>query len=275
VDDSNASSSVSLLNIAGDVNWKAGKSVFAFASGKYSTNPKTYSLTGNAGGRFYGIAVAFNVNGTTMPMNFYAYNIERSQANPMSIIQNAKNIKIFYQKSEAGTNGTGLDTNTPIQILNSSNVRIYCVTGNIVDTGDRPMVDVVNSTDILISQVKSFTTTGAFPNIRETIGTTVFEIPTTYMAALYVRNLATDITTINETLPLVYPNPFVNYFSVNVTDGYNNIDIYNSLGQILFSQNVLEAKQYSFNVLADKSPGIYLMNMNGKEAKKTYKIIKR
>jgi len=274
VDDSNASSSVSLLYVAGSLTWEAGKAVFAFASGKYSTNPKTYNFTTNAGGRFYGIAVGINVNGTSMPMNFYAYNIERSQSNPMSIIQNAKNVRIYYLKSEAGTSGTGLDTNTPIQILNSSNVRIYCVTGNIVDTNGRPMIDVVNSTDVLISQAKSFTTTGAFPNIRETIGTTVFEIPTTYMAALYSRNLVTDITTFNETLPVVYPNPFVTDFSVDVPYGFTNIDIYNSLGQKLFSQNTGEAKQYSVNFLSNKPSGLYFMSMVGKNEKQTYKLIK-
>jgi hypothetical protein len=212
---------------------------------------------------------------TTMPMNFYAYNIERAQSNPMSIIQNAKNVRIYYQKSEAGTNGTGLDANTPIQILNSSNVRIYCVTGNIVDTNGRPMVDVVNSTDVLVSQAKSFTTTGTFPNIRETIGTTVFEIPTTYMAALFIRNkVVTDVTTFKKIEPQVYPNPFINNFTIEVPAGFNNIDIFNNIGQIIFSQNATEAKKININFLADKPTGIYFLRMNGREAKKTFRLIK-
>ncbi|GEM_PF-2172933 len=275
VDDSSAFSSVSLLYIAGSVSWKAGKGIFAFASGKYSKNPKTYSLTGNAGGRFYGLAVAINDNGTTMPISFYAYNIERAQSNPMSIIQNAKNVRVYYQKSEAGTDGTGLDTNTPIQILNSSNVRIYCVSGNVSNTGGRPMIDVVNSTDLLVSQAKSFNTAGTFFNIRETIGTMVFEIPTTYMSALYVRNPVTDITSFSEFQPQVYPNPFTRNFSIDVSDGFDNIEIYNSLGQKIFNQNTFDTKQFNINFLADKSSGIYFISIIGKATKKTFKIIKQ
>ena len=275
IDDPSASSSVSLLYIAGSVSWKAGKGIFAFASGKNSKNPKTYSLTGNAGGRFYGIAVAINDNGTTMPISFYAYNIERAQSNPMSIIQNAKNVRIYYQKSEAGTNGTGLDTNTPIQILNSSNVRIYCVSGNVINTGARPMVDVVNSTDVLVSQAKSFNDVGTFPNIRETLGSMVFEIPTTYMSALYVRNPITDITSFSEFQPQVYPNPFTSNFSIDVSGGFDNIEIYNSLGQKIFKQNTFETKQYDINFLAEKSSGIYFISIIGKATKKTFKIIKQ
>ncbi|MEI8273001.1 MAG: glycosyl hydrolase family 28-related protein [Paludibacter sp.] len=275
IDDPSASSSVSLLYIAGSVSWKAGKGIFAFASGKNSKNPKTYSLTGNAGGRFYGIAVAINDNGTTMPISFYAYNIERAQSNPMSIIQNAKNVRIYYQKSEAGTNGTGLDTNTPIQILNSSNVRIYCVSGNVINTGARPMVDVVNSTDVLVSQAKSFNDVGTFPNIRETLGSMVFEIPTTYMSALYVRNPITDITSFSEFQPQVYPNPFTSNFSIDVSGGFDNIEIYNSLGQKIFKENTFETKQYDINFLAEKSSGIYFISIIGKATKKTFKIIKQ
>jgi hypothetical protein len=222
-----------------------------------------------------GWILAINVNGTTMPLNFYAYNIERVHSNPMSIIQNAKNVRIYYQKSEAGSNGTGLDTNTPIQILNSSNVRIYCVTGNMVDTNGRPMVDVVNSTDVLVSQAKSFTTTGTFPIIRETIGSTVFEITTTYMAALYIRNHAvTGVAIFNKFEPEVYPYPFNDDFTIEVPSGYISIDIFNTIGQRIFSQNAAEAKKININFLADKPTGIYFLRVNGKEAKKTFTLIK-
>jgi hypothetical protein len=277
VDDSNATTSLSLLSIGGSINWKAGKGIIAFANGNNNTSTQSYTFSGNGGGRIYGLLGGINISGNTMPISLYSYNVERIQVNPMSIIQNAKNVKIFYLKVEAGTiqNSSGTDYNTPMKVLNSENIRIYCVSGNVTTISQRPMVDVVNSTDVMVSQAKSFKT-GDFPNLRETIGSVSVEIPSATMAALYLRNpITADITNFDELQPQVYPNPFINSFTVDIPDGYNNIEIYNSLGQKLFNQKISGVNQYKVDSLANKPSGIYFLKLNGIGIKKIFKIVKQ
>lgn len=57
---------------------------------------------------------------------------------------------------------------------------------DVTRAGKRPMVDVVNSGRILISHAKSFRT-GDFPQVRETRGEAVIEVPSDRASALLVR----------------------------------------------------------------------------------------
>jgi hypothetical protein len=103
-------------------------------------------------------------------------------------------VRIYYFKCEASTIGYGANLpsgegtgNTPLAIIDSEDIRIYCVNGNVVTSNQRPMVDVINCKNILISQAASFNT-GDFPQIRETIGNSVAEIPSNRIAALFLRD---------------------------------------------------------------------------------------
>lgn len=186
-DDARAAVSLSFLSIGGLVRWTAGRGALVMA-------PARLRLSGNGGGRFCGVTgmrEGFHVEGTKERTAFYALNVERVRTNPQSEIRNARNVRIYYFKTEATPTGFGVGVaehtgNTSLAIVNSRNVRIYCVNGNVVTSEKRPMVDVVDSDDILISQAKSFKT-GDFSQVREVRGKSAVEIPSDRAAALLVR----------------------------------------------------------------------------------------
>jgi len=77
--------------------------------------------------------------------------------------------------------------NTPLAIVSSRNVRIYCANGNVLMDGTRPMIEVVNSEQVLISHAKSFRT-GDFAQVREVRGESVVEVPSDRASALLARD---------------------------------------------------------------------------------------
>jgi len=186
-DDSAAAPSLSFLSVGGLVRWTSGRGLLLMA-------PAQVRISGHGGGRFCGvtgIGRGFRVDGTGERVAFYALNVERIRTNPQSEIRNARNVRIYYLKVEATPAGYGVGVaektgNTPLAIVESRNVRVYCVNGNVVTAEKRPMVDVVNSDQILISHAKSFKT-GDFPQVRETRGEKVIEIPSDRAAALLIR----------------------------------------------------------------------------------------
>jgi hypothetical protein len=58
--------------------------------------------------------------------------------------------------------------------------------GNVKKLVDRPMLDVVNSDDVMVSQLKAFRP-GDFPHITEIWGTEKSEMPSSSIAALFMR----------------------------------------------------------------------------------------
>jgi hypothetical protein len=186
-DEAGASTSLSFVSLGGLIHWTAGRGVLVMA-------PARLRITGNGGGRFCGVTAifqGFRVEGTREPIAFYALNVERVPVNPQSQIRDSSNIRIYYLKVEATPTGFGVGVaentgNTPLAIVNARDVRVYCVNGNVTTAGKRPMVDVVNSDRILISHAKSFRT-GDFPQVRETRGEAVIEVPSGRASALLVR----------------------------------------------------------------------------------------
>jgi hypothetical protein len=59
--------------------------------------------------------------------------------------------------------------------------------GNVRKLVDRPMLEVIDSTDIAVSQLKAFRP-GPFPHVREINGQEKSEVPSSRICALFVRN---------------------------------------------------------------------------------------
>ena len=59
--------------------------------------------------------------------------------------------------------------------------------GNVKKLVDRPMLDVVNSDNVVVSQLKAFQP-GGFPHLTETSGEAQTEIPSAKICALFVRD---------------------------------------------------------------------------------------
>jgi hypothetical protein len=181
----------SFINLSGPVEWGCGKGRMAFASAQLK-------FTENGGGHFYSFRGAGRgsngalFEGTRQPIHLYTLNVERRTTNPQSFIKNVKGFRLYYFKAEASPVGYAVDGgpdtgNTPLAIFDSEDVKIYCASGNVLTRNQRPFIDVVNSRNVMISQVKSFKTDD-FPQIRETLGSETAEIPSQFFAALYLRD---------------------------------------------------------------------------------------
>ncbi|MEQ2009998.1 MAG: glycosyl hydrolase family 28-related protein [Limisphaerales bacterium] len=185
VDDATAAPGLSLLSVRGRIDWKSG-------GGDAFLAPGTLMLSGHGGGRFYGVKTLGGplvVAGVTQPTAFYALNVEREVTNPQSEIKDSAHIRIYYFKVEAGNvqpeNEGG--ANTPVRIARSHDVRIHCMAGRVRRLGDRPMLDIVDSDAVVVTQLKTFQPS-SFPHLRETRGQVKHEMPSSQPCALFVRD---------------------------------------------------------------------------------------
>jgi hypothetical protein len=190
-DNVNDATLFSFISIRGNIQWGSGKGVMAFANG-------TIDFTKNGGGRFYAIRRIGSgepgklLENTNQPISLYTLNVERQRTNPQAFVRNVKGLRIYFLKSEASPNGFAVDGghnsgNTPLAIINSEDVKLYCASGNVQTTDNRPFIDVKDSRKVIISQVKSFNTSG-FPQIRETYENKVVEISSKKTMALFIRD---------------------------------------------------------------------------------------
>jgi hypothetical protein len=184
-DDPQSAPGLSLLSVRGRVDWKSGAGVCFLASA-----PVTISA--NGGGRFYGVMAMgrpWVLKGIRHPTSFYALNVERVLSNPQSEIKDCSHLRIYYFKVEAGTisRANAGDGNTPCRIANSQDIRVYCMYGNVKQLGSRPMLDVVDSDQVVVSQLKAFQP-GSFPHLTETRGDRNSDIPSSKTCALFVRD---------------------------------------------------------------------------------------
>ena len=115
-------------------------------------------------------------------------NVERKGTNPQSEITDCSHIRVYYFKVEAGTinRENAGDGNTPCRISGSQDVRVYCMYGVVRKLGERPMLEVVNSRDVAVSQLKTLNP-GSYPHLTETFGQDKFTIPSSKTCALFVR----------------------------------------------------------------------------------------
>jgi hypothetical protein len=184
VDDPNAAPGLSHLSVNGDVDWRSGQGTMMLA-GRF---PR--SVSGHGGGRFYGVRGIGRQNviqGLRNPISLYAFNVERVGTNPQSLFRDCRHLRIFYFKVEAGTLNRGGDANTPSAIEYCQDVRIHCMVGNVRKLQDRPMLSIVDSDDVVVSQLSAFQP-GDFPHLIESHGSERRIIPSTKTCALFGRH---------------------------------------------------------------------------------------
>ena len=185
VDSADASPGLYFMRIGGGIDWRSGKGDCMLARGYLK-------ISGNGGGRFYGTMAMGRpliLDGIRRPTGFYAMNVERITTNPQSQIRNCSHVRIYFFKVEAGTlnRADAGDGNTPCRISNSDDIRVYCMQGVVRKLGERPMIDVVNSKDVIVAQLKTFSPAD-FPHLTETIGETTKSVPSSKPCALFIRD---------------------------------------------------------------------------------------
>jgi hypothetical protein len=184
VDDAKAAPGLSFLSLRGRVNWQSGRGTWMLSRGRFH-------ISGNGGGRFYGVMAMGRpliLSGLRQPTAFYALNVERVTVNPQSQIENCSGVRIYYFKVEAGTiqrPGAG-DGNTPCRISDSHDIGVYCMYGNVRQLGGRPMLEVVDSDQVVVSQVKAFRA-AEFSHLVEMRGQEKHEVPSSRICALFLR----------------------------------------------------------------------------------------
>jgi hypothetical protein len=155
------------------------------------------TFAGHAGGRIDGMMVRGGPlvpKGLCEPLAFNALNVERKGTNPQSEIADCAHVRVYYFKVEAGTisRENGGDGNTPCRISNSNDIRIYCNCRVVRKLGDRPMLDVVDSTDVAVSLLKTLNA-GTYPHIVETFRGARVVLPSSKPCALFVRGPAAGV----------------------------------------------------------------------------------
>jgi hypothetical protein len=150
-----------------------------------------FHLSGNGGGRFYGVMAMGRplvLDGLRQPTAFYALNVERVTVNPQSEIKNCEGVRVYYFKVEAGTiqRPNAGDGNTPCRVSDSRDIGIYCMYGNVRQLGDRPMLEVVDSDQVAVSQLRAFRA-AEFPHLVEMRGQERKEVPSSRICSLFLR----------------------------------------------------------------------------------------
>jgi hypothetical protein len=188
VDDKDAATCLANLSVSrrdtathlASLHWKAGRhsivrnvySEVIFSGAEVSGGKLIYIyfITGSGGGRWYAVnsnegfyAMQSGNSGyrklmikdTTEPLAIYALNTERIVADYQSEIQNAKNVTIYYYKSEAFS-FSKYNTQTPvIKISRSDNISVYNMSGNIRLLDQKGMITIDDSTNVTVTCARS------------------------------------------------------------------------------------------------------------------------
>jgi hypothetical protein len=184
-DDPVAAPGLSLLSVRGRVDWRSGQGTLFLARAKLA-------LSGHAGGRFYGVmgmGRPFILSGLKQPTAFYSLNVERVFANPQAEFRDCAHLRIYYFKVEAGTvrSDNAGDGNTPGRLTRCVDTRIYTMVGNVRHLGELPMLEIVDSRDVLVAQLKAFAPS-TFPHLTERRGAEKHTVPSRQPVALFVRD---------------------------------------------------------------------------------------
>jgi hypothetical protein len=184
-DSATAAPGLSLLSLRGRVDWRSGQGTLFLARA-------ALALSGHAGGRFYGVmgmGRPFILSGLKQPTAFYSLNVERVFANPQSEFRDCEHLRIYYFKVEAGTvrSDNAGDGNTPGRLTRCRDTRIYTMVGNVRHLGDLPMLEVIDSQDVVVAQLKAFQPS-TFPHLTEQAGGARHAVPSSQPVALFVRD---------------------------------------------------------------------------------------
>jgi len=224
VDDARARTTLAFLGIVypmvpgwwTGVEWKAGKNsmvrdVYVTVTGEKATSPThwEYAIRGNGGGRWYGVVTDENrvtwtsgakdyrvilIEGTHEPLALYGVNVERSKTSPQMEIRGARNVTIYYLKTEAGTFGaTGPDKgksnrSTTLRIRNSRDVYVFACTGNVTLEKSMSIIEVEDSRNVTLTDVRPFIGKPGWFTLRETNNGKSQTIEAKTAVALFRRN---------------------------------------------------------------------------------------
>ena len=72
----------------------------------------------------------------------------------------------------------------------------------------------------------------------------------------------------------IYPNPFTNSLNLTLNGDFNNLVIYNSIGEMIFKENIFNLKEININTQSFAS-GVYLINLINDEKAESITIIKK
>ena len=82
-----------------------------------------------------------------------------------------------------------------------------------------------------------------------------------------------EISTWPDTLTQLHPNPVTNILNIENEENFTKINIYNTLGQIVYSADINPGKSSSVNI-AQLPEGYYVAELSGNGIKATKKILK-
>lgn len=90
-----------------------------------------------------------------------------------------------------------------------------------------------------------------------------------------VRNLNTSIGDIQEKESMIYPNPAYNETNISWHADFQDLKIYNALGQLIFRADVKNRKRYTIGEDILTTKGLYLIELTCKSSYSRQKIIKK
>jgi hypothetical protein len=184
-----ATTSLSFINVRSSgshpLHWKAGSHSLV-----RSVNSRNVIINENGGGRWFALSNVgsqLKIEGTTQDLAMYATNPERA-SDPQYEIMNAENIRLFYVKTEAGTDGHSYMTS--LRIRNSGNISVYGSTGNVQlnESGGLGMIEVINSDDVKVVHANPFKTGTNWFTLKEIYAKNVTGIIPGTKLAMYRRD---------------------------------------------------------------------------------------
>ena len=108
------------------------------------------------------------MRGLRNPISLYAFNIERVGTNPQSLFMDCQHLRIFYSKSKRAPSIAGAMPTRPPR-LNPAKMFASTACMGTFGLQDRPMLRIVESDDIVVSQLSAFRSSN-FPHLIETYG---------------------------------------------------------------------------------------------------------
>lgn len=232
----------------------AGGRIYAFTA----ENQKFKNLTGHPGYRH------ILIENTSRKLKFYGVNVERILSGVQFEIRNSSDVEIYYLKAEAGSS---LGNSTPLLVNHSTNIRLFCMGGNIEIDAQKAMFESVESTNIMATHIKSHKGTSAAPwySLKETFNAGTFTINSATNAGIFTRQYDpalsyTPSKSGSETLR-IFPNPTNDKLFIDTGEktGYSAV-FYSISGKLIHKTNL----QSSINTLDLNflTSGLYLVNLH-------------
>jgi hypothetical protein len=244
--------------------WRAGQNSMV-RSANLGLN---ITVTGNGGGRWsalYNHKHQFYIDGTSQGLTLYGFNPERA-ANPQVEIKNARNIKMYYIKSETHSTTEIYPQNayaTTIKMINSSDVSIFGATGLIDLIDQMPMFQIENCSNIQINHVRTIKNASSWLLLKEQKGASVYTIPSNAYLAMYKSGAGlVGATELKDDQLKIYPNPCKDFLIIELPQTVNraNYKIDDVNGRMM-KFGVLTSTDQQIPI--DFGKGMYIITVEG------------